>query len=169
MANKILTGTDFINNRNTSNPKLFYQDTNLLAELFQLSHQYYAKQSILNEQSFIAFLEEFVESIEPICKENTKISSDYETYLLQFSHGIENQFWQQPITAKAFFHALASLVRYAVESFRVCHYPETYPTFLHQLELIFNNDAIIQAGKQRVAYLLVGAVATEASLVYSNK
>lgn len=155
MANKILTATDFINNRNTSHPKLFYQDTDLLAELFQLSHQYYGKQSILNEQSFIAFLEEFVESIEPICKENAKLSSDYETYLLQFSYGIENQFWQHTTTAKAFFHVIAALVKYAIESFRTKNYPETYLAFLCQLELIFNKDAIIQAGKQRVTYLLV--------------
>ena len=51
--------------------------------------------------------------------------------------------------------SIAALVKYAIESFRICHYPETYPAFLCQLELIFNNDAIIQAGKQRVTYLLV--------------
>ncbi len=92
----------------------------------------------MNEQSFIAFLTSLVESIEPICKENAKLSSDYDTYHLQFSHGIENNFWQHARTAKAFFHAIAALVKYAIESFRICHYPETYQAFLHQLELIFN-------------------------------
>lgn len=155
MDNKSLASTIDSNNKKSSHIILLYQDTELLAELFQLSHQYYANRALLDEKSFIAFLSGFVESIEAICQENPSISEEYDTYLLQFSHGIEHQFWQHPLTAKALFNAIAALVQYGIESFRVCHFPETYPTFLHQLELMFNNDAIIQADKQRVAYLLV--------------
>ena len=143
---------------------MLYKNTLLLTELFQLTHQYYAKLSLLDEQAFIGFLQIFVEFIEAICKENTNILANYSDYLLQFSYGIENYFWKNPTTIKPFFNAIACLTQYAIESFCIFGYPESYTTFLHHLELIFNNEGIIHAGKQRQAYLLLEQLRQKPSL-----
>lgn len=155
MANHILPSSTDLNNINPSAYTLLYQDTACLTDLLQLSHQSYAKQSFLDEQAFVGFLRVLVQSIEAICEKNPQGSPDYDTYHLQFTHGIEQTFWQDALTAQPFFHAIACLVQCGIESFRVCQYPEGYISFLYNLELVFTNESVITAGKQRTAYLLL--------------
>src|ERR1700683_5442995 len=101
MVDNILASTTCPNNLNQSYT-LLYQDTVCLTELLQLSHHCYAKQCLLNEQAFIGFLQLLVESIDAICQKNPHLPSDYHTYYLQFTHGIENTFWQDARTVNPF-------------------------------------------------------------------
>lgn len=155
MAKKILTGTPDSNNQNGSKPALLYQDTALLAELFQLSHEYYQKRSLWDERAFIYFLKGFIEPIEAVCQQNPALSLDYYCDSTEFHRYLLNDFWQTAETLEPFFHAITCLVQHGVESFRVQGYPESYSTFLHQLGQIFENEVIIQSGKQRTAHLLL--------------
>lgn len=132
-----------------------YQDTALLVKLLQLSHQYYKERSVLSEEAFIAFLKGFMEWIEDTCRENATLNIDYYINSFEFHrHGYEN-LWKHVPTLKPFFNAIAYLIQYGVETFRSQNYPKSYEAFVHQLEMLFNNDAIIQAGKQRTAYVLL--------------
>src|SRR5476649_396188 len=155
MATKILAATSCPHNGKNPTPSLFYQDTAGLVELFQLSHHYYTKLPLVEEQAFIRFLHLLIDDIEAICQQNVQVSPDYAMYHLQFTHGIENHFWQNSTTAHPFLHAVACLVQCGIDSFRIGGYPQTYSPFLEKLESLFNNHTLISAGKQRHAYLLL--------------
>ena len=130
MDKNILSTTDFIHHRTASTSTLFYQDTDLVVELLQLSHQQYAKQGRLDEQSFMAFLEEFLESIEKICEKNKDMPVDYYLALIEFHRYMKNHAWQCTDTLVPLFHVVACLVQYAVESFYRCYYPAAGGVFV---------------------------------------
>jgi hypothetical protein len=153
--NSIPTNAFSRNSDDVKNDTLLYQDTALLTNLLQLSHQYYKERSVISEEALIAFLRGLIKWLETTCRENTTITVDYYLNSIEFHRYIHNNLWKQAPTLEPFFSAIAYLVQYGVESFRMQNYPEPYEKFLHQLELLFNNDAIINAGKQRTAYLLL--------------
>jgi hypothetical protein len=134
---------------------LLYQDTALLSELLQLSHQYYKNHSVIYEEAFMAFLQGFIEWLEDIFRENKALTLDYYINLLEFHKHLYKNHWKQITLLEPFFNAAAYLIQYGVEIFRMQNYPKSYESFLQQLEMIFDNDAIIQAKKQRTAYLLL--------------
>jgi carbon storage regulator len=79
----------------------------------------------------------------------------YATHRSTFDGYIEQNAWQRADTLAPFFHSVVQLVQCAIESFRACHYSEGYMKFLYDLELIFNNESVMTAGKQRKAYVLL--------------
>lgn len=139
------------NDQNT----LLYQDTALLVELLQLSHEYFKRRSVISEEAFIAFLAGFIEWMEENCPENAIRPVDYHINALEFHRHMYENRWKHVPTLEPFFAAMAYFIQYGVESFRIQHYPQSYELFVHQLETLFNNEPIIQAGKEREAYLLL--------------
>jgi len=157
MAKNSIPMNDASRNFHNENEKniLLYQDTALLIELLQLSHQYYKARSVLSEEAFIAFLQELIEWLETTYQLNTAHIADYHIHSIEFYRYIYKGLWKYASTLEPFFNAIAYLIQYGIENFRAEGYPKSYETFLYKLELIFNNDQIIQSGKQRSAYLLL--------------
>lgn len=157
MTDTILAVQPCPHNSENSTNSLLYQDIPRLAELLKLCYEEYAKRPNIEALAFVAVLKSLVkEYIEPICQKNPPCHAAYQIYrdqLTQYEDGDLKQHSSSILEALAF--GMANLVRCAIDSFRALNYPESYRPFLALLEDIFNNDTIIQHGKQCDAYILL--------------
>lgn len=155
MDKQSLTGTPDANNSNHATSHFLYQNAALLVDLFTASYQHYAEQGLAAQHIFIDFLNVFVESIENSCLLNANLPLDYSLHQKLFHHVFQQQTWQREEAVAPFLNAVAYLTQYGVESFRDRGYPESYEFFLHQLEMLLDNQGIIEFGKHDSVALLL--------------
>lgn len=155
MAKQSLTGIKDVNNSHHPRSQFLYQNAALLVDLFTASYQDYAEKGLAAQHIFVDFLNVFVETIENSCLQTVNVSRDYSLHRKLFHYVFLHQTWQREEAVAPFLNAVAYLTKYGVESFRDRGYPESYGLFLHQLEMLLDNQGIIESGKHDSVALLL--------------